>query len=70
MGYRVEHYADPHQSNVASNSKDGFQVVSASVNFDRHFTKDFLWRNEVRGYYSKDHVLNNSFVVTSLAVSF
>lgn len=70
VAYRLEHYSDPHQSNVVSPSPEGFQVVSASINFDRHFSDDLLWRNEFRGYYSKDDVLDDSFVVTSFAVSF
>lgn len=70
MGYRVEYYSDPHQCNVQTNSPEGFQVVSASVNFDHHFEHNLLWRNEFRGYHSKDHVKNSSVVVTSLAASF
>lgn len=70
IGYRAEYYSDPHQCNVPSNSEEGFQVLSASVNFDKHFTRDFLWRNEVRGYISKDDVFDDSYVVTSFAVSF
>lgn len=70
LGYRLEHYADPHQSNVLTGSDDGFQVMSASINFDHHLRENALWRNEFRGYHSRDHVLNTSVLVTSLAVNF
>ncbi len=70
MGYRVEYYSDPHQSNILTDSDYGFQVASASVNFDHHFGQNLLWRNEFRSYHSKDHVKNSSVVVTTLAASF
>ncbi len=69
IAYRFEYYTDPHQSNILSPIEDGFQVGSASVNFDRHFSDKLLWRNEIRGFLSKDHIHNSSFFVTSIAIS-
>jgi hypothetical protein len=75
MAWRIEHYADPHQSNVKTNSPNGFVVQSASMNFDHHFSHYVLWRTEVRGYHSRDKIYphqsnTDGFAVTSLAVSF
>ncbi len=72
---RIEHYADPHQANVTTGSAHGFNVQSASTNFDHHFNEKILWRNEVRGFLSRDSIYShksrtNGFVVTSLALSF
>lgn len=79
MGYRVEYYLDRHQSNILTDSNDGFQVVSASINYDRNLSKDTNWRSEVRGFYSKDGIFPegrmslsrwDGLLVTSLGISF
>lgn len=74
LAWRIEHYADPHEANVRTNTPNGFVVDSASMNFDHHFTDKLLWRNEIRGYHSQDKIYphnsnTNGFVVTSLAIS-
>lgn len=71
---RVEHYADPHQANVITNTSNGFVVSSASMNYDHHFSEKILWRTEVRGYKSKDNIYphnsdTDGFVVTSFSFS-
>lgn len=79
MGYRVEYYLDRHQSNILTDSKNGFEVVSTSVNYDRNLSKDTNWRSEVRGFYSKDEIFPegkgawnrwDGLLVTSLGISF
>lgn len=79
FGYRLEYYLDSEQSNVVTHTNSGFQVMSASINYDRFLARDTKWRTEIRGFYSKDDVfpegedgLNrwNGLLVTSLAVSF
>ena len=79
MGYRIEYYLDRHQSNILTDSSNGFQVVSASVNYDRNLSKDTNWRSELRGFYSKDGIFPQSrgslnrwdgLLVTSLGISF
>ena len=79
MGYRVEYYLDRHQSNILTDSSNGFQVVSASANFDRNLSKDTNWRSEVRSFYSKDGIFPegrrslsrwDGLLVTSLGISF
>lgn len=79
MGYRVEYYLDPQQSNVATGTPHGFEVISASANYDRKLAKDTIWRSELRGFYSKDKIYPqgkgsknrlDGFIATSLALSF
>ena len=74
MGFRLEYYLDPHQSNIVTGSPNGFEVVSASANYDHKFNKYLIWRNEVRSYYSKDKIYQNHLwsgcLVTSVGVTF
>ncbi|MCM2349409.1 MAG: porin [Bacteriovoracaceae bacterium] len=79
VGYRAEYYLDRDQSNIATGTPNGFQVASASVNYDRVLAKETVWRSEVRGFYSKDEIFPQGssslnewdwLVVTSLSLSF
>lgn len=79
LAYRGEYYLDPHQANVGTGTPNGYQIIAASMNYDVHFPYGVLWRNEVRGFYSKDKIYPvgkthtghiDSYVVTSLGVSF
>jgi hypothetical protein len=79
LSYRVEYYDDNHQSNLVTNTPNGFEVIGSSVNFDQKFDDFTLWRTELRGFYSKDKIypggrgyLNrlDGFLVTSLSLSF
>lgn len=73
---RLEHYADPHQANVQTFSKNGFVTQSASLTFDQRFQR-FLWRNEFRAYKSRDPIypagkalsLSDQVFVTALSFS-
>jgi hypothetical protein len=73
---RIEHYNDEEQLIVLTNTPNGFQTSSASLDFDYIPVPDFLWRLEVRGYESKDNVFlkkggsqrNNLLIVTSMAI--
>ncbi len=56
LAYRLEYYLDPHQSNIVTGTKNGFNVVSASMNYDQQVLKNLLWRTEVRGFFSKDEI--------------
>ena len=56
MAYRVEYYNDRHKTNVVVQSKKGFQVAGASVNFDQFFLEKAMWRTELRGFYSQDKI--------------
>lgn len=74
LAWRLEHYADPHQANIQTQTPNGFNVQSASMNFDHHFSDKILWRTEVRGFVSRDKIYphesnTNGFAVTSLAIS-
>lgn len=80
LALRVEYYNDRHDANIGAGSPNGFQVMSASLNFDRKLEEFALWRTELRGFYSKDEIypegiqngLNrwDGFLVTSLAFWF
>ncbi|MBC5992251.1 porin [Pontibacter cellulosilyticus] len=73
---RVEHYNDRHQIIITTNTPEGFQTSSASLNLDYMPTPNFKWRAEVRGYTSEDRVFvgedgaqyDNLLLVTSFAV--
>lgn len=56
VAFRMEYYADPHQSNIRTRTSNGFQVSGASLNFDQKLDENFLWRSELRGFYSKDQI--------------
>ena len=75
LAYRLEYYLDRHQANVLTHTKNGFEVVSASMNFDQKIKNNILWRNELRGFHSHDAIFPrrkylNGFFVTSIAVWF
>lgn len=77
MAFRIEYYNDRHQANVVTNTFNGFQVLAASVNYDRQIYHRLRWRTELRGFQSKDKIyrkkndlsLTDMFLVTSLSVS-
>jgi hypothetical protein len=76
LAVRLEHYSDPHQSNVQTFTKHGFVTQSASLNFDHKF-RNFLWRSEFRAFKSKDKIYpeakglrsRNEVFVTSISFS-
>ena len=79
IAMRAEYYADPHQANVNTFTPNGFQVAGLSVNYDQNFDKNFMWRNEVRGFYSEDKIYPqgsgsknrlDGFFVTSISAWF
>lgn len=79
IALRFEHYSDPHQANVVTNTSNGFQTTGSSINFDQKLDSNVLWRTELRGFYSKDKIYPqnderknrlNGFLVTSLSASF
>lgn len=78
LGGRVEYYSDKDQVIVTSSSPNGFQTWGASVNVDWQVHPSAVWRNEVRGLFSKDAVFTgkagntsgNGVAVSSLAVTF
>lgn len=79
MALRIEYYSDPHESNIVTNSANGFQVLGASLNFDQKLDETVLWRTELRGFSSKDKIYPqgsggknqlNGFLVTSFSAWF
>lgn len=79
LAFRGEHYSDPHQANIVTGTPNGFQVSSASLNFDQKLDQNSLWRTEIRGFYSEDKIYpqrTNSknrfdgFLATSLSMWF
>lgn len=76
---RVERYADPSQVIVQTGLPAAFRATGASLGVDVTPVTKVLWRTEVRGFRSKDavwpsrtgtgHVRNDSFIVTSLALT-
>lgn len=75
---RIEHYHDPHEANVITGTRGGFVTSSVSAGFDQKLPRNILWRNEVRGFSSRDPVFPegnrgknrlDGFFVTSLSIS-
>ncbi len=56
LSYRVEYMNDRHEANIVTNTNNGFEVVSGSVNYDRKLDEYTMWRTELRGFYSKDEI--------------
>ena len=78
LTYRLEYYNDHHQSNITTNTTNGFEVISSSVNYDFKFDESTIWRTELRGFYSKDEIYPtgtkyfnrlDGFLVTSLSLT-
>ncbi len=75
---RLEYYNDKDQVLVTTGTANGFQTTGASVNLDWQLHPSVVWRNEIRGLFSKDAVFTgkrgntpgNGLAVTSLAASF
>lgn len=75
LGYRLEYFSDPHELNVQTSKAQGFEVIGASLNVDHFFKPQFVWRNEVRFFYSQNPIYarrgsnewTNGFFVTSVS---
>lgn len=79
FGARVERYMDPDGVIVAVGSTPGLVATGISLNYDRRFRDDVLWRVEVRHVGSRDAVFfdadrnasrSNLFLTTSLSIRF
>ena len=75
---RGEYYTDPNQVIISTGTMNGFQTYGYSINLDYNIADNVMWRIEGRGFTSKDKIFTldkqqstqNSFVTTSLAISF
>jgi hypothetical protein len=78
IGLRGEYYEDRHGVIIATGTPNGFRTTGVSANFDYQLLPNAIWRVEARNFTSKDEVFvkgegtskSNTFVTTSLAVSF
>jgi hypothetical protein len=78
LAVRGEYYEDKHGVIIATGTPNGFKTTGLSANFDYGILPNALWRVEIRNFTSKDEIFrrsneptkNNSFVSTSLAISF
>jgi len=78
LAARAEYYEDKHGVIIATETPNGFRTVGWSANFDYQIVPNAVWRIEARSLTSKDAIFqkeegfskNNTFVTTSLAVSF
>lgn len=75
---RGEYYADENGVIIATETPDGFKTFGYSLNLDYSIHDNVLWRIEGRSLNSKDDIFtregastkNNTFITTSLAISF
>jgi hypothetical protein len=78
IAVRGEYYRDKHGVIIATGTANGFKTWGASINVDRLVGKNFWWRTEIRTLHSQDAIFmkdsiavdNDTFIVSSLAVSF
>jgi hypothetical protein len=75
---RAEYYVDKNGVIIATGTPNGFQTSGWSLNLDHSIRENVVWRMEVRSLNSKDKIFTKStdfvntdtFVTTSLAISF
>lgn len=78
LALRGEYYQDEHGVIIATGTANGFKTTGVSANLDYQIMSNAVWRIEARTFNSKDAVFqkgddtskSNTFVTTSLAVSF
>jgi hypothetical protein len=83
MDFRVEYYQDKYGVIIpiaigSTATPNGFKTSGVSTNLDYKISGNATWRVEVRHFRSRDRIFtkdsdpvkNNSFVTTSLAISF
>jgi Putative beta-barrel porin-2, OmpL-like. bbp2 len=79
LALRGEYYDDENGVIIATGTPNGFKTSGVSFNIDYTIQPNVLWRTEIRTFSSKDDVFtdsneepakNNTFIGTSLAVSF
>lgn len=76
IAIRSEYYNDQHQIIIPTGTKNGFQVLGSSINFDYSITNKVLWRIEAKHYNSVDKIFmldkkadyNNYALTTSLCI--
>lgn len=75
---RAEYYSDENGVIIATGTENGFQTMGFSLNLDYKISENAVWRIEGRTLKSTDDVFikneditnTNSFITTSLSVSF
>jgi hypothetical protein len=79
LALRGEYYDDENGVIIATGTPNGFKTSGVSFNVDYAIQPNVLWRTEIRTFSSKDDVFTdndeepvktNTFIGTSLAVSF
>ena len=78
LSARGEYYADEDGVIIATGTENGFKTFGYSLNFDYNIYSNVVWRVEARTLNSKDDIFvkdgdptsNNTFMATSLAISF
>jgi hypothetical protein len=78
IGLRGEYYRDKNGVIVNTGTPNGFKTSGFSLNIDRKFGENFIWRTEVRTLISEDRIFvmnsdtakNNTAITTSFAVTF
>lgn len=78
MDVRAEYYEDEYGIIIPTGTPNGFKTTGLSTNMDYKISPNALWRIELRNLNSKDAIFareeksvsNNTFITTSLSVSF
>ncbi len=75
---RAEYYTDKNGVIIPTGTQNGFQATGYSLNLDYKIRENAFWRAEIRNIQSKDKIFNkendavnnNTFVTTSISISF
>ncbi len=74
LGVRAEYYNDAKQIQIASNTKNGFQVWGSSINLDYLISEGLQLRVEAKQYKATDPLFSNRtenyYLTGSLAIQF
>jgi hypothetical protein len=78
IAVRGEYFSDENGVIIATGTPNGFKTSGFSVNVDKKFGENLLWRIEFRSMNSKDEIFvkeetpqkTNNAITTSLALSF
>lgn len=78
LAVRGEYYEDENGVIISTDTPNGFKTAGVSANLDYQLLPNAVWRIEMRNLTSKDKIFtkgeitskNNSFISTSLAISF
>jgi hypothetical protein len=73
LAFRFEHYADPYEAIISTESKTGFQAFGASINYDYRLSENVHWQIEPKllntgNQLSEPHNNRNISITTAITL--